>query len=314
MIDETSTYKGRVVAKKANFYVVQIDVNHAHWSAKNVSQSDSYVRFLCTVRRRIIYSGTVIYVGDYVVIGSIDWQANRAIIINLEPRTSLLGRPPVANISEVVVVLSVKNPDFYVEQASRFLLIAERSKVKIGLILTKIDLISNQELILLIERLKGWGYTPLAVSIKTGEGVRKVIKQFENSNLSVLCGPSGVGKSSLINLIIPNEIIATGGLSKKLQRGKHTTRHVQLYSLKEGSLVADTPGFNIPALDLESYDLQFLFPELRNQLESIDSCRFRDCLHCNEPGCIIDKDWERYPHYIKYLEENINFRRLSQED
>ncbi len=313
MIVESSSLKGRVVAKKANYFIVQPDIN----SFKNFYHDDlipnKNFRFLCTSRRRMIHFGMVVNVGDFVVLDSIDWKTNRAVIVELEPRTSFLSRPPVANVTQVVVVLSVKSPDFYVEQASRFLLTAERSKVNVGLILTKTDLISNEELNYLINRLSGWGYKPMVVSMKTGIGVKQIKDKFFNSNLSVLCGPSGVGKSSLINLMISDEIIATGNLSRKLQRGRHTTRNVQLYSLGEGIFVADTPGFNRPDLQCDSLDLQFLFPEFRCQSE-VDNCRFRDCLHCDEPGCSFDKSWERYPQYRKLLDENIKSRHLSLED
>ena len=312
---EISKLKGIVVAKKANYYVVKIDLTHVESSLDNALNTDQNLRFLCTLRRRMMHNGMLVNVGDYVVIDSLDWHGSRAVIVELEPRISLLERPPVANITEIFVVLSVKNPDFYAEQASRFLLTAERSKVNVVLLLTKIDLISNDELMSLIDRVKGWGYEPLAVSAKTGKGIKQVIGQFQNSNLSVLCGPSGVGKSSLINLMIPSETIATGKLSRKLQRGRNTTRHVQLYSLKkQGALVADTPGFNMPNLEVDSLDLQFLFPELRSQLDVSNNCKFRDCLHCEEPGCRIEKSWERYPLYRKFLEENINSRRLFRED
>jgi len=118
-------------------------------------------------------------------------------------------------------------------------------------------------------------------------------------------GPSGVGKSSLINYLIPGKSIPVGDLSKKLKRGKHTTRHVELFSLGQESFIADTPGFNKPDFDIKPHSLGRLFPEIRSQLKN-KKCKFRNCLHLDEPGCIISRNWERYDTYRNFVKEMIN--------
>ena len=125
------------------------------------------------------------------------------------------------------------------------------------------------------------------------------------TKLTVLAGPSGVGKTSLINHLIPTVSLPTSSVSKKLKRGTHTTRLVELFAIGNGSLLADTPGFNRPEIVCEPSDFAFLFPEFRTQLSN-SQCKFRNCLHRDEPGCVIDKDLERYPFYRENLEEMIN--------
>ena len=148
-------------------------------------------------------------------------------------------------------------------------------------------------------------------SIQNCVGIDSLINHLKASKLAVLCGPSGTGKSSLLKYILPQQPITIGNLSGKLRRGRNTTRNVELYSLAEGNFVADSPGFNRPELKVSAINLQALFPELRNQ-KTTASCKFRDCLHVDEPGCSVNTDWERYSHYIKLLGEIISSRRLDQ--
>ncbi len=150
--------------------------------------------------------------------------------------------------------------------------------------------------------MKEWGYESSPVSIINGQGIASLYKKLETIQLGVLCGPSGVGKSSLINYLLPTISIPIGNLSKKLKRGTHKTRHVELFSLLNGALIADTPGFNKPTLCVKPSDLSHLFPEFRYQLKT-SNCKFRNCLHLNEPGCGISKNWERYENYKKYMDE-----------
>ena len=145
-------------------------------------------------------------------------------------------------------------------------------------------------------RLRGWGYDPLALSSATGAGIDALRQRLAAAQLSVLCGPSGVGKSSLLNQLRPDLQLRTAAVSGRLQRGRHTTRHVELFPLGPSARVADTPGFNRPDLPEDPQELGVLFPELRQQLDPWP-CRFRDCLHRGEPGCGVSTDWERYALY-----------------
>ena len=173
------------------------------------------------------------------------------------------------------------------------------------IILTKIDLITKNDLVLHIKKFKSWGYDCIPVSIHNSQGIDSLIERFRKTKLTVLAGPSGVGKTSLINHLIPTVSLATSSVSKKLKRGIHTTRHVELFAIDNGSLLADTPGFNRPEILCQPSGFASLFPEFQNQL-SKSQCKFRNCLHRDEPGCVINKDLERYPFYRENLEEMIN--------
>jgi len=289
-----------VVALQANYLEVELDV----------APDGCPGRLLCTRRTRLSHRGEAVYVGDRVRVEAIDPGQGRAVVAEVEPRHSFLTRPPVANVSLVAVVLAVEQPNFDPDQASRFLLTAERTGLEVILLLTKTDLISPAALERLMTRLQGWGYDPLALSSATGVGIDALRQRLAAAQLSVLCGPSGVGKSSLLNQLRPDLQLRTAAVSGRLQRGRHTTRHVELHAIAPGARVADTPGFNRPELPDDVRNLEVLFPELRAQLEQ-HPCRFRDCLHRDEPGCGVTRDWERYPMYRRAVEELLGLSRPS---
>ena len=289
-----------VVALQANYLEVELD---------QVSERIPS-RLLCTRRTRLSHRGEAVYVGDRVRVEAIDASHARAVVSHVEPRVSFLIRPPVANATTVVVALAVAQPAFDPDQASRFLLTAERTSLYVQLVLTKTDLLEPEALEQLRARLHAWGYPPLLVSTGSGLGLSKLKQSLAGSSLSVLCGPSGVGKSSLLNALIPELDLRIGAVSGRLQRGRHTTRHVELHRLEGEARVADTPGFNRPELPDDPRNLEVLFPELRAQLEP-HPCRFRDCLHRDEPGCGVTREWERYPIYRRAVEDLLGLNRPS---
>ena len=283
---------GLVVALQANYLEVELtDV-----------PDGCPQRLLCTRRHRLSHRGEAVHVGDRVSVQAIDSAQARAVIAAVEPRQSLLMRPPVANASLVVVALSVAQPVFDPDQASRFLLTAERTGLDVQVLLTKVDLIEPDSLRQLQQRINGWGYKPLAISAYSGEGMQDLRQRLQESKLAVLCGPSGVGKSSVLNHLLPQLKLRIGAVSGRLQRGRHTTRHVELFPIGPHARVADTPGFNRPELPEDPQELAWLFPELRSQLDPWP-CRFRDCLHRGEPGCGVSESWERYSVYLSGLDE-----------
>ena len=295
--------KGIVVALKANFLIVEI--NFRDFKDESLDQFSEKITLLCTRRSKLDHQGLFINVGDIVCVESIDYKNKRAVISDLEPRQSFLKRPAVANVTLVSICISVDEPLFDMEQVSRFLLTAECANIKPLIVLTKIDLISKNDLTLYINQIKCWGYDCVPVSIENSRSINLLIERFRKTKLTVLAGPSGVGKTSLINHLIPTVSLPTSSVSKKLKRGTHTTRHVELFAIGNGSLLADTPGFNRPEIVCEPSGFAFLFPEFRTQLSN-SQCKFRNCLHRDEPGCVIDKDLERYPFYRENLEEMIN--------
>ncbi|WP_269609204.1 ribosome small subunit-dependent GTPase A [Prochlorococcus marinus] len=301
--NKSKNLKGIVVALKANFLIVEVD--YIDFKEDSLEQFSEKTRLLCTRRSKLDYQGLFIDVGDIVFVESIDYKNKRAVIFEVEPRKSFLKRPSVANVTLVAICISVDEPLFDIEQASRFLLTAECANIKPLIILTKIDLITKNNLILYVNKLKCWGYDCIAISIENSKGIDLLIKRFRNTKLTVLAGPSGVGKTSLINHLIPTLSLPTSSVSKKLKRGTHTTRHVELFAIGNGSLLADTPGFNRPEILCEPSGFAYLFPEFRTQLTK-SKCKFRNCLHRDEPGCVINKDLERYSFYRENLEEMIN--------
>ncbi len=301
---EVSVLEGMVVALQANYLEVEVTLKDGHKFIDNVKSSIKIIRLLCTLRNRILYKGSSVCVGDLVLIEEINWRNSRAVITDVYPRRNHLLRPPVANVDHVYVILSLASPSFNIEQASRFLLNAEQSHLQVSIVLSKRDLVSVNQFNQQFLRLKSWGYKMFAISTKNGEGVDELRHNLQSAKLSVFCGPSGVGKSSLINHLLSKTILRVGALSGKLKRGRHTTRHVELFAISEGSFVADTPGFNRPDVQFDPKTLSFLFPEIRNQ-KAQNSCKFRDCLHLDEPGCIINKKWERYSQYREFLKEII---------
>nr|WP_257473427.1 ribosome small subunit-dependent GTPase A [Prochlorococcus marinus] len=302
---------GIVIALKANFLIVEID-------SKDVKQDpiDEFVqkiRLLCTRRSKLDFQGLFIDVGDIVFVEAIDYKNKRAVISDVKPRKSFLKRPAVANVTSIAICISVDEPSFDSEQTSRFLITAESVKIKPFIILTKIDLIKKNVLNSFINKLKLWGYDSVAVSIKNAQGIDSLIERFRQTKLTVLAGPSGVGKTSLINHLIPSLSLPTSSVSKKLRRGTHTTRHVELFSIGNGSFLADTPGFNRPEIVSDISGFAYLFPEFRAELIH-SKCKFRNCLHRDEPGCVINKDLERYSFYRENIDEMINSRLPYQGD
>ena len=301
--NKSNKFKGIVVALKANFLIVEIDFRD--FKDASIDQFSKKIKLLCTRRSKLDYQGLFIDVGDKVCIESIDYKNKRAVVSDVEPRQSFLKRPAVANVTLVSICISVDEPLFDIEQVSRFLLTAECANIKSLIVLTKIDLITKNELILYINQINSWGYDCVPVSIQNSQGIDSLIERFRKTKLTVLAGPSGVGKTSLINHLLPTVSLPTSSVSKKLKRGTHTTRHVELFAIGNESLLADTPGFNRPEIVCEPSGFAFLFPEFRTQLSN-SQCKFRNCLHRDEPGCVIDKDFERYPFYRENLEEMIN--------
>lgn len=286
---------GLVVALQANYCWVELDP----WPGGPPLPSER--RLLCTRRTRLGKTGQTICVGDRVQVEGIDWAAGRAAVASREPRRSLLQRPAVANVSKVVVVVSLAEPALDPLQLTRFLLTAEATGQPVQVVLSKADRLTPLELQAWQQRLRGWGYEPLLTSSSTGAGLDALRATLSEPGIAVLCGPSGVGKSSLLNGLRPELELRVAAVSGRLQRGRHTTRHVELFALAPGALLADTPGFNRPELPTNPLDLAPLFPELRQRLAQA-RCRYANCLHQGDPGCAAGSDWDRFAHYQHCLE------------
>lgn len=242
-------------------------------------------------------------VGDRVEIAEPDWAGGRGAIADVLPRETELDRPPVANAQQILLVFALEEPTLDSYQLSRFLVKAESTGLNVSLSLNKSDLLPLQQLNQWRDRLQSWGYQTIFISVRTSTGLQEISCQL-NQKITVIAGPSGVGKSSLINALIPTANLRVSAVSGKLGRGRHTTRHVELFELPTSGLLADTPGFNQPDLDCQPEELVYYFPEARQRL-AVASCQFSDCLHRDEPNCAVRGDWERYKHYLVFLEQAI---------
>jgi ribosome biogenesis GTPase len=301
---------GTVLAVQANYYRVILDQAFTLELLDESGQKFSQLvhELLCTRRARLKKIGQQICVGDRITIEEPDWQGGRGAISEVEPRRNLLDRPTVANVDRILLVFALSEPSLDPHQLSRFLVKAESTGVDVLLCLNKRDLVSEQIWQSWCDRLKSWGYPPIAISTYTREGIDELAQHLQ-TGVTVVAGQSGVGKSSLINLLIPNLQVRVGEVSQRLGHGKHTTRHVELFALPAGGYLADTPGFMQPNLTVTPQELTDCFPEARQRLASGESCHFNDCLHRrDEPNCVVRGDWERYEHYIAYLEEAIAYQ------
>ena len=291
---DSAELMGTVVAVQANFYQVRLEQN---------SHSTEPQLLLCTRRTRLKKIGQKVMVGDRVTIEEPDWLDGRGAISEVLPRRTELHRPPVANADQMLLVFALEEPTLDPWQLSRFLIKAESTSLKLCLCLNKSDLIGETQQKQWQERLNQWGYNPVFISVFQEQGLDNLLTYLQDK-ITIVAGPSGVGKSSLINKLIPTIDLRVGKVSGKLQRGRHTTRHVELFELLRGGLLADSPGFNQPDLNCQPADLAWYFPEARAKLER-GNCQFSNCLHRDEPNCGMRGDWERYEHYLQFLEEAI---------
>ncbi len=214
-----------------------------------------------------------------------DWVA-----VDLHPRKRLLIHPPVANVDHVLSVVTLREPSLDEVWLNRMLVGAEALGFPVAIVVNKVDLLREEERSWMRTRYAPLGYPLYFVSARTGEGLQDLL-HFMGHGIAVLAGPSGVGKTSLLNRLLGEEKLPVGDLSRKTQRGRHTTSEVRLLRLPHGGYVADTPGFSQIRLGewMEPNELDRYFPEFQPFLP----CAFRDCTHHEEPGCNIRAAVER---------------------
>ena len=264
----------------------------------------------CKARGRFRLDGTSPLVGDRVQC-SLDAQGRGRIDL-VEQRKNWFIRPTVANIDALVFVAANSNPvtdPFLIDRVS---VIAEESGCELIICLNKTDLNAGEELYRIFA---GAGFPVIRTSAETGEGVEQLRAELRGK-ISAFTGNSGVGKSSLLNRLLPGLNIPTGEVSEKLGRGKHTTRHTELFELEEGSYVADTPGFASFEIEMmkriPKEELQYDF---RDFAPYIGRCRFQDCTHRKEPGCAVTEAVQsgavsesRYTSYLRLYEMSAQSR------
>ena len=304
---KTNSNKLGLVTKKFNdFFLVDL---------KNQENFENSKRFLCKVKKSINFKDQLIYVGDQVVINNIDLNSKRAVIKSLKKRKNLLARPSVANISNIYVTFSVEEPELNLSQVNRFLISAESSGVEVSLVLTKCDLISEKRRSFLLDKFGKWGYQAITLNLQKSDYFINLLAELKQNECSIFMGPSGVGKTTLLNMIIPGLHNSTAPVSNKIKRGKNTTRNVELFSISNQSYIVDTPGFNMQPIDIDIRFLPNLYSEIYKQVidEGI-KCKFRNCLHLDDKGCNLNKSFERYSFYKEMIENSKSHYYQNQED
>ncbi|MDP5273370.1 ribosome small subunit-dependent GTPase A [Chengkuizengella axinellae] len=258
-------------------------------------------------------------VGDFVMVELS--ENGEGTVHEILPRTSELIRPPIANVNLAVLVFSLVEPDLNLQLLDKFLVHVEKAGLDAMICFSKYDLFKNSKdaskqaeaINELVQYYESIDYPVLLTSKRTNEGHDELLAHMANKT-SVFSGQSGVGKSSLLNAIIPGLTLETNQISSKLGRGKHTTRHVELLELSNGGIVADTPGFSqLDFTNIEQEDLGYYFSEFRAY---IPDCKFRGCLHRKEPKCkVIEAKNQgnilesRYEHYLFFLDEISQMKR-----
>lgn len=249
-------------------------------------------------------------VGDFV---TYEVEGNNdGTIMEIEERKNELVRPPISNVDQAILVFSVKEPNFNTILLDRFLVVLESFHVQPVILLTKMDLLEEDEIAAIQSYQKQYeaiGYDVMT-TFKDDSSLLDKITPLLANRTTVLAGQSGVGKSTLLNTLMPELDLKTGIISEHLGRGKHTTRHVELIEVA-GGLVADTPGFSSFDFDtIEKEELTGCFPEIQRTSEA---CKFRGCLHVKEPKCAVKAAVEsgeieasRYEHYLQFLQEIID--------
>lgn len=251
--------------------------------------------------------------GDNVQITVLSKEPPEGNIDEILPRKETLIRPAVANIDQALVVFALADPKPNLNLLDRYLVLMERSRVPAAVLFNKTDLAEEEDRARYCRIYEAAGYPVMFASMEQGTGIEKILVWLEGK-VTVLAGPSGVGKSSLTNLLMPDANMETGAVSEKIRRGRHTTRHSELFCLKPGTYLMDTPGFSSVFVDeMEPEELKKCFPEFEPFEEE---CRFLGCVHMGEKACGVKEaakegkiSRSRYKNYRLFYEELKEKRR-----
>lgn len=290
--------QGKIIKGIAGFYYIYAeDGNVYECKAKGIFRKDNFKPL----------------VGDNVEITVLNEEEKEGSVTSILPRRNSLIRPAVANVDQAFLIFAMENPKPNFLLLDRFLIMMEQQEIPAVICFNKKDVGDKDEMEKLYEIYTGCGYRVVLSSTYEGEGMDE-IREILNGKTTVVAGPSGVGKSSITNCMQGEVQMETGEISKKLKRGKHTTRHSQVIPVEKNTFLVDTPGFSSLYLtDMKEEELRDYFPEF---VMYEPQCRFQGCMHIHEPGCAVNKalsegkiSQQRYDNYLALYEELKEKRR-----
>lgn len=284
--------QGKIIKGIAGFYYVYVE---------------SEGLFCCKAKGAFRNQNQKPLVGDLVDMEVISLEEKTGTVSRILPRTSQLLRPEVANIDQALVIFAVAKPMPNFHLLDRFLVMMEKRHMPVVICLNKRDLITDEELKEMKKPYELAGYPVISSDTRSEKGVEE-IRKILSGKTTALAGPSGVGKSSILNRFVPDANMETGDISKKLKRGKHTTRHSELFLVDEHTFLMDTPGFTSLMVDVVTKEELPLY--YREFAAHEPYCRFQGCMHRSEPGCGVKEAVERgeisrlrYDNYCQMLLE-----------
>lgn len=290
--------QGKIIKGIAGFYYIYAeDGNIYECKAKGIFRKDNFKPL----------------VGDNVEITVLNEEEKEGSVTSILPRRNSLIRPAVANVDQAFLIFAMENPKPNFLLLDRFLIMMEQQKIPVVICFNKKDVGEKEEMEKLYEIYTGCGYRVVLSSTYEGEGMDE-IHEILKGKTTVVAGPSGVGKSSITNCMQGEVQMETGEISKKLKRGKHTTRHSQVIPVEKNTFLVDTPGFSSLYLtDMKEEELRDYFPEF---VMYEPQCRFQGCMHIHEPGCAVKEalsegkiNQQRYDNYLALYEELKEKRR-----
>ena len=290
--------QGKIIKGIAGFYYIYAeDGNIYECKAKGIFRKDNFKPL----------------VGDNVEITVLNEEEKEGSVTSILPRRNSLIRPAVANVDQAFLIFAMENPKPNFLLLYRFLIMMKQQEIPAVICFNKKDVGEKEEMEKLYEIYTGCGYRVVLSSTYEGEGMDE-IHEILKGKTTVVAGPSGVGKSSITNCMQGEVQMETGEISKKLKRGKHTTRHSQVIPVEKNTFLVDTPGFSSLYLtDMKDEELRDYFPEF---VMYEPQCRFQGCMHIHEPGCAVKKalsegkiSQQRYDNYLALYEELKEKRR-----
>lgn len=290
--------QGKIIKGIAGFYYIYAeDGNVYECKAKGIFRKDNFKPL----------------VGDNVEITVLNEEEKEGSVTSILPRRNSLIRPAVANVDQAFLIFAMENPKPNFLLLDRFLIMMKLQEIPAVICFNKKDVGEKEEMEKLYEIYTGCGYRVVLSSTYEGEGMDE-IHEILKGKTTVVAGPSGVGKSSITNCMQGEVQMETGEISKKLKRGKHTTRHSQVIPVEKNTFLVDTPGFSSLYLtDMKEEELRDYFPEF---VMYEPQCRFQGCMHIHEPGCVVKKalsegkiSQQRYDNYLALYEELKEKRR-----